>query len=64
MDVDYNFFSNEIDVILETMESKIEVTKEQRKQIVDNMYDKDRFWEDLFIYVRDEIESVTGQELD
>lgn len=58
------FFNEEIDVVLESFENKLRVSKEQRAKIINSMFDNDCFWEELFIDIRDRIEDVTGQELD
>lgn len=58
------FFNEEIDVVLESFENKLRVSKEQRAKIINNMFDNDYFWEELFVDIRDRIEDVTGQELD
>lgn len=58
------FFNEEIDVVLEAFENKLQVSKEQRAKIINSMFDNDYFWEELFVDIRDRIEDVTGQELD
>ena len=58
------FFNEEIDIVLEAFENKLQVSKEQRAKIINSMYENDYFWEELFVDIRDRIEDVTGQELD
>lgn len=58
------FFNDEIDVVLECFENKISLTKAERKKVIDALYENDTFWENLWINTRDEIERVTGKELD